>query len=648
MKQGKIAIRFMPPTTPGTQALPAPLSVMRRKYEAFERFRAVLSSRPPFRKKNRSAYTNFLRAKYEAYTGAVDVKSYPYYLCMDPCDLCQLRCPTCPTGIENEGRKSHAGARFTARNNRSMMSPQLFDALMEEMGEYLFLIMFYNYGEPLLNKHLPEFIRKAAARDIETEVHTNLSLPLTDQQIDDVMGSGLDYLNASIDGFSQETYQIHRVGGTLDLVKRNLERLVAARDRLGARTIITFKMLVFRHNEHEIPAARQYCQRLGIRFLYGEAFIDNPAWLPSYRAAEQPYFSANDIQARVAQWDAAGHTDYFGEHEKRPYWSLFPKAREAEYPSFCNWHYGFSVVTAGGPVAPCCAASKDRDDFGTVVPGEVRFADVWNNDRLRKSRASFAGKAIEGLEQVDSVCLRCYFPKFVQQIYTVHDTKVIAAFYRQFRGTEPVLKTAFDLLTRTRFGHRAHALLRRGLFHPLFLAFGNGNERDTTAFVQFFEKSLQAERSAADEAATPSLPLHLRFGGGHQTGWTGSGWYEDETMGAETLRWSQGSRSIIEVLLPGGQDIRMQLTCQPFVFPGCDPQRVSVLLNGTQVDDLGLAPDRQTYEVVLPGRLTQPRLNTIELRYAYAQQPRKVLRNSSDKRMLAVAWYSIDFASLAS
>src|SRR5262249_7912661 len=160
---------------------------------------------------------------------------------------------------------------------------------------------------------------------IETEVHTNLSLPLTDQQIEDVMSSGLDYLNASIDGFTQETYQIHRVGGQLDLVKRNLERLAAARDRLGAKTIITYQTLVFRHNEHEIPAARAYCEKLGIRFLYGDAFIDNPAWLPSYRTGEAPYFSASDINQRVAEWDAAGHGDYFGEHEKKPYWSLFPK-----------------------------------------------------------------------------------------------------------------------------------------------------------------------------------------------------------------------------------------------------------------------------------------------------------------------------------
>ena len=72
------------------------------------------------------------------------------------------------------------------------------------------------------------------------------------------------------------------------------------------------------------------------------------------------------------------------------------------------------------------------------------------------------------------------------------------------------------------------------------------------------------------------------------------------------------------------------------------------MLNGSPVGELVLAPDRQTYGIVLPGRVIQTSLNTIELRYAYAQQPRKVLRNNSDRRVLAMACYSIDFAALAS
>ena len=58
-----------------------------------------------FQKTNRSAFSNFLLARYEMYTGETDVSARPYYLCIDPSYKCQLRCPTCPTGIENESRR---------------------------------------------------------------------------------------------------------------------------------------------------------------------------------------------------------------------------------------------------------------------------------------------------------------------------------------------------------------------------------------------------------------------------------------------------------------------------------------------------------------------------------------------------------------
>src|SRR5207244_12605003 len=109
--------------------------------------------------------------------------------------------PACPTGVENLLRRKPSGSRTIYRAERKIMSPELFDAVLDELGEYLFLVMFYNYGEPLLNRHLPEFIAKANARDIVTEIHSNLSLPLSDSQIEDLLTSGLDYLNLSIDGF---------------------------------------------------------------------------------------------------------------------------------------------------------------------------------------------------------------------------------------------------------------------------------------------------------------------------------------------------------------------------------------------------------------------------------------------------------------
>jgi MoaA/NifB/PqqE/SkfB family radical SAM enzyme len=435
----------------------------------------------PFRKTNRSAFVNFLRAKYETYTGELDVRSYPYYLCLDPSDKCQLRCPTCPTGIENEGKRSKSVDAPIFRSKRATLSEDLLGALLDELGEYLFLINFYNYGEPLLNRNLPSFIRRAAGFDIDTEIHTNLSLTLSDQYIEDLLTAGLNYLQASIDGFSQESYQVHRVGGDLALVKKNLERFVAARDRLGLNTDISYNFLVFSFNEHEMADAKAYCEDLGITFNARDAFVDNPEWLPSYRRGESPRIMPESAQLKK---------------DTPQSWSLMPAVDATRCPPACGWHHGFSVVTAGGWVAPCCAPARDRDDFGVVVPGATRFADVWNNDLFRASRAAFSTKAADTVEILETICTKCPYPTFLQHLYSVHDAQVIAQFAEVFKEGDPVLRQAFDLLSRARTGCSSNDLAIRGSYaSPDQLFVGTENARDTSEFVTFFGNTLLNEQS---------------------------------------------------------------------------------------------------------------------------------------------------------
>src|SRR5215831_18010103 len=89
----------------------------------------------PFQKTNRSAYANFLLSKYEMYRGEVSVKSNPYYLLVEPSDVCQLRCPTCVTGIENQSKRGDTLEKVIFRNKRAVLNSELFDALMDELGE---------------------------------------------------------------------------------------------------------------------------------------------------------------------------------------------------------------------------------------------------------------------------------------------------------------------------------------------------------------------------------------------------------------------------------------------------------------------------------------------------------------------------------
>ena len=382
-----------------------------------------------FQKTNRTAFLNFLRAKYEAWTGAVEVKSYPHYLLVDPSTICQLRCPTCPTGQENESRK--LGTNVTFRN-RTMLAVDLFDELLHELGDYLFQITLYNWGEPLLNKKLPDLIRKAHALNIYTEIHTNLSLPLSDRFIDELLGSGLGSISASIDGFSQETYQTYRRGGNFELARGNLERLIKARDRLGLKTDIIWNFLVFSFNEHEIPATQKFCRELGIPFNKREAFITNPDWLPSYRKHEANLQTLKVIPSNTAQESAPAKPQPLPQKSR----NILP----------CAWHYNYSVVNADGSVSPCCAPWEQKFDFGVVKPGLESFADIWNNDLYRRSRGAFAGKEVEGLSQVDTLCVKCPYGDGIQNLYSGLDVHVIHQFRKAFKGSDPFLNVAFDLL----------------------------------------------------------------------------------------------------------------------------------------------------------------------------------------------------------
>lgn len=452
-----------------------------------------------FPKQSLSAFLNFLQAKYNAYTGAVEVNSTPYYAMIDPTDICQLRCPTCPTGIENERRRSKDGADTIDRSDRGRLTSDLFAALIEESGDTLFRIDFHCWGEPLLNQNTPSYIRTAKTYDIETSIHTNLSLKLTDQQLEELLSSGLDYMIVSADGFSQEAYERFRIGGDIELVKANMIRAARMRDKLALKTAIVYKFMTFSWNEHEVDEARQFAEEHGLAFVQFDAMVPDASWLPSHRKDEEPVLSLLDVEELDRQWERAGQPGYWREHEKHPFYIPVQVGRNwipTQGPApdtFCDWHYSTAVVHPGGHVAPCCMVEKESDRFGTVVPAETSLADVWNNDNYRKSRAVFAGDTPPELEDTDTICTRCYFPDAMKHNFSNYDSQVIAQYLHLYGDSHPVLAQAFRLLLE---GEDEHARSK-------YVAFFEQGVAELLAAARAGE--LTVERRQTDDAGQARL-----------------------------------------------------------------------------------------------------------------------------------------------
>ena len=112
-----------------------------------------------------------------------------------------------------------------------------------------------------------------------------------------------------------------------------------------------------------------------------------------------------------------------------------------------------------------------------------------------------------------------------------------------------------------------------------------------------------------------------------------TGWSGDEFDDKGHWVWAVGLRSTLEVPLEPGREVLMTWVLAPFAVPGRQ-QEITVVVNGTDVATIPLAPVEETRLVQVPGRVVRA-TNLVELRYAYAVSPKELglsLRTSDSSR----------------
>lgn len=319
-------------------------------------------------------YTNLAKLRVNMALRRVTVRQYPAYAVIDPTSYCQISCPGCPTG-------SGSGAR-----TRTSMSWERYKSVIDEVGDYLLSLDLYNWGEPLLHKQAPEFIQYAASKGIRVNVHSNLSMKLSDDYVHRLVKSGLERLVVSLDGATQETYSQYRRGGDILLVRENMLRIQAAKRELGSLTpVVCWRFLAFEHNEHEVEIARRNHRDWG-----ADEFNVSGAIIPSVKPYDQQLKPSRQYRCLI-------------EH---------PVTAKQRSVRTCSWLYFGLVLNANGSVSPCCAVEVERDDFGQHSVGDG-FLRVWNNGSFAGARRFFAkqskaeGSSKESDGDERSICERC-------------------------------------------------------------------------------------------------------------------------------------------------------------------------------------------------------------------------------------------------
>lgn len=329
---------------------------------------------------------NFLTVEIEKHAREEYVSGYPFWLTIDPANLCNLRCPFCPTGQERGSR------------TKGVLSLDDFKRVMNELGPYLIHIDFCNWGEPLLNKDIYRMIKYAKEYNIDTKIDSNLN-HFSEQDAEAMILSGLDKLIMSIDGTAQETYSKYRIGGDFNKVMENLKILLAKRKELKrSNPYIAWQFLVFRHNEHEIDKAKEMGRDLGVDTVdITKAFIGREDWIPLNE--EYSNYRKEKIEKQYT-------SDYF-----KP-----PKDK------FCNWPWEAIVVNCNGSISPCCSVEDEKDDFGTLGEGPVK--EVWNNGKFRQARRYIKDDRVFE-KNGENICIGCRHSGLINL-----DIRSIHSFYR--------------------------------------------------------------------------------------------------------------------------------------------------------------------------------------------------------------------------
>lgn len=279
---------------------------------------------------------------------------YPVIAQVEPANVCNLDCPLCFTVSKTLSRPS------------ALLSFDTFKQFIDDVGDYLLLMVLWNWGEPFLNPDIFRIIEYAASKNILVHSSTNGNVMFTGETADKIVDSGLTSLVFGVDGAVPETYRAYRKGGDLERVKENIRTLVDAKKRKSSPTpLLTLRFVAMRHNEAELPLAEKMARELGVDFFSVKS-VDLPPELG--KNLDQTYRPGKEKYRRYEYLDGT-YT-----RVKKPFVCMRPWKR--------------ITLDALGEVISCEYDYKNLHSFGRMGKGNS-VPDLWKSSVSKTFRRHF-------------------------------------------------------------------------------------------------------------------------------------------------------------------------------------------------------------------------------------------------------------------
>jgi radical SAM protein with 4Fe4S-binding SPASM domain len=294
----------------------------------------------------------------------------PTKITVESGNVCNLRCPLCPTGQRDPSA------------TKGMLPYATFEKILEQLGRDLITIRLYNWGEPLLNKDLIRMCELAYRRRVSVKISSHLN-DLTPELAEGLLRAKVKKIYVSADGATPESYAIYRRGGDFEHVLANMRLLVAKKRELGAVfTRVIWLFHVFRHNEREVERARELAREIGVELQLNRARTD---------MGKEIFEKVEDALARDGDWLP----------ESDEYCAYDREQQQAQREPMCHLPWKDTAINWDGKVLACCSVYSEKHAYGSIHDQD--FFQIWNNPLYVDARREILGQP----NTRDTICKTC-------------------------------------------------------------------------------------------------------------------------------------------------------------------------------------------------------------------------------------------------
>ena len=184
-------------------------------------------------------------------------ESFPSQVMVDITEVCNLGCIHC----------AHPAFKLSKIYQKNMLDPALNKKMVDEVYEYgkglTKYIRYTSNGEPLVHPKSYEMILYAVNNSGTKVTLTTNGTLLNEKRMMKLLDTGLHMIDVSIDAFYNETYKKVRVGGDLDITKKNVLKLIQLRSQSAGDTKIIVSFVEQKENSNEIPIFKKFWEENG-------------------------------------------------------------------------------------------------------------------------------------------------------------------------------------------------------------------------------------------------------------------------------------------------------------------------------------------------------------------------------------------------